>query len=149
MWIRFTERARHIVFLAQEEAGRLGEKSVNTEHLLFGLTCEADSMAAQVLTALNISLDQVRHELRQQMIGSGPVPHKKDMQLSQQGKKVIDLSYDEAKQLKKNYLGTEHILLGVIREREGLGGSILHNLNVDLEQARKHLRALYDKQPMQ
>lgn len=149
MWIRFTEQSRHIVFLAQEEAFRLGEKYVDTEHLLFGLTCETESMAAQVLTALNISLEQVRHELRQQMSSSDPVRQKEEMQLSQQGKRVIDLSYEEAKQLKKNYLGTEHLLLGVVRESEGLGGRILHSLNVDLEQARKQLRILYDKQSVQ
>lgn len=129
MWQRFTERARRIVFFAQEEAGRLGENYVSTEHLLLGLVREEDSVAARILVRLNVSRERIRSEIERQVIrGDGRLGQ--DMQLTPRAKHVIDLSYDEARALNNNYIGTEHLLLGLIREGEGLAGRVLEKLGV-------------------
>ncbi len=135
MWQRFTERARKIVFYAQEEAGRLGENYVSTEHLLLGLIRENDSLAARILDRLGVSRGRIRSEIERQVArGDGRLGQ--DMQLTPSAKRVIDLAYDEARQLNNNYIGTEHILLGLIREGEGLAGRVLANLGVVLERTR-------------
>ncbi len=135
MWQRFTERARHVVFFAQEEAGRLGQNYVSTEHLLLGLTRENDSVAARILDRLGVSLGRVRSELERHVARDNGRPGQ-DMQLTPRAKRVIDLAYDEARQLNSNNIGTEHLLLGLIREGEGLAGRTLLKLGVDLERAR-------------
>ena len=123
MWQRFTERARKVVFFAQEEAGRLGENYVSTEHLLLGLIRENDNVAARILDRLGVSLARIRSEIERQVAhGDGRLGQ--DMQLTPRAKRVIDLAYDEAQQLGNNYIGTEHLLLGLIREGEGLAGRI-------------------------
>ncbi len=138
MWQRFTERARKVVFYAQEEAGRLGENYVSTEHLLLGLVRENDSVAARILDRLGISIKQMRDEIdRQCAHGDGRLGQ--DMQLTPRAKRVIDLAYDEARQLNNNYIGTEHLLLGLIREGEGLAGRVLSKMNVDLDQTRQEV----------
>jgi hypothetical protein len=144
MWQRFTERARRIVFFAQEEAGRLGENYVSTEHLLLGLVRENDSVAARVFDRMGVSLTRVRSEIERQVTrGDGRLGQ--DMQLTPRAKRVIDLAYDEARQLSNNYIGTEHLLLGLIREGEGLAGRVLAKLGVELERTRREIRALQDK----
>jgi ATP-dependent Clp protease ATP-binding subunit ClpC len=143
MWQRFTERARRVVFFAQEEAGRLGENYVSTEHLLLGLVRENDSVAARILDRLAVSLGRIRSEIERQVTrGDGRLGQ--DMQLTPRAKRVIDLAYDEARQLNNNYIGTEHLLLGLIREGEGLAGRVLAKLNVDLERTRREVMALQD-----
>jgi ornithine carbamoyltransferase len=143
MWQRFTERARRVVFFAQEEAGRLGENYLGSEHLLLGLVREDDSAAAWVLDRLGISIGRVRSETERQVTrGNGRVGA--DMQLTPRAKRVIDLAYDEARQLNNNYIGTEHLLLGVVREGEGLGGRILHKLGVTLDNVRAVVLTLQD-----
>src|SRR5207244_6233507 len=143
MWQRFTERARRVVFFAQEEAGRLGENYVGTEHLLLGRVRENDSVAARVLDRMGISLGNIRSEVeRQASRGDGRLSQ--DMQLTPRSKRVIDLAYDEARQLNNNYIGTEHLLLGLIREGEGLAGRVLAKLGVDLERTRREVMALQD-----
>jgi ATP-dependent Clp protease ATP-binding subunit ClpC len=143
MWQRFTERARRVVFFAQEEAGRLGENYVSTEHLLLGLVRENDSVAARILDRLGVSLGRIRSEIERQVTrGDGRLGQ--DMQLTPRAKRVIDLAYDEARQLNNNYIGTEHLLLGLIREGEGLAGRVLAKLNVDLERTRREVMALQD-----
>src|SRR5207244_4186747 len=98
MWQRFTERARRVVFFAQEEAGRLGENYVNTEHLLLGLVRENDSIAARILVKLSVALDRIRMEVERQVTrGDGRLGQ--DMQLTPRAKRVIDLAYDEARTL--------------------------------------------------
>ena len=143
MWQRFTERARRVVFFAQEEAGRLGENYVSTEHLLLGLVRENDSVAARILDRMGVSLGRIRSEIERQVTrGDGRLGQ--DMQLTPRAKRVIDLAYDEARQLGNNYIGTEHLLLGLIREGEGLAGRVLAKLGVDLANTRLEVRAMQD-----
>ena len=138
MWQRFTERARKIVFYAQEEAGRLGENYVSTEHLLLGLIRENDSVAARILDRLGISLGRIRSEIELQ-VARGEGRLYQDMQLTPSAKRVIDLAYDEARHLNNNYIGTEHILLGLLREGEGLAGRTLIKLGADLDRTRQEI----------
>jgi len=143
MWQRFTERARRVVFFAQEEAGRLGENYVSTEHLLLGLVRENDSVAARILDRMGVSLGRIRSEIERQVTrGDGRLGQ--DMQLTPRAKRVIDLAYDEARNLNNNYIGTEHLLLGLIREGEGLAGRVLQKLGVDLERTRREVMSLQD-----
>src|ERR671917_202338 len=143
VWQRFTERARRVVFFAQEEAGRLGENYVSTEHLLLGLVRENDSVAARILDRMGVSLGRIRSEIERQVArGDGRLGQ--DMELTPRAKRVIDLAYDEARQLNNNYIGTEHLLLGLIREGEGLAGRVLSKLGVDLERTRREVMLLQD-----
>ncbi len=143
MWQRFTERARRVVFFAQEEAGRLGENYVSTEHLLLGLVRENDSVAARILDRMGVSLSRIKSEIERQ-VSRGDGRLGQDMQLTPRAKRVIDLAYDEARQLNNNYIGTEHLLLGLIREAEGLAGRVLAKLGVDLERTRREVTSLQD-----
>src|SRR5947209_8086274 len=143
MWQRFTERARRVVFFAQEEAGRLREQYVSTEHLLLGLVRENDSVCARVLDRMGVSMGRIRSEVERQ-VARGDARPTADMQLTPRARRVIDLAYDEARQLSNNYIGTEHLLLGLIREGEGLAGRVLISLGIELERARKEVAALQD-----
>ncbi|MDO8587161.1 MAG: ATP-dependent Clp protease ATP-binding subunit [Armatimonadota bacterium] len=143
MWQRFTERARRVVFFAQEEAGRLGENYVSTEHLLLGLVRESDSVAARILERMGVSLSKIRTEIERQ-VSRGDGRLGQDMQLTPRAKRVIDLAYDEARQLNNNYIGTEHLLLGLIREGDGLAGRVLSKLGVDIERTRREVMSLQD-----
>ncbi|MEP0766500.1 MAG: ATP-dependent Clp protease ATP-binding subunit [Fimbriimonadia bacterium] len=145
MWQRFTERARKVVFFAQEEAQRFGEGYVSTEHLLLGLVREADSVAARVLDRMGISLSRLRTEIERQL-PRGESRSAQEMQLTPRAKRVIDLAYDEARQLNNNYIGTEHLLLGLIREGEGLAARVLSKLNVDLEKTRREVMSLQENE---
>lgn len=143
MWQRFTERARKVVFYAQEEAQKFGEGYVSTEHLLLGLVRESDSVAARVLEKLGVSLNRIRAEVEKQL-PRGDARPSQDMTLTPRAKRVIDLAYDEARNLNNNYIGTEHLLLGLIREGDGLAGRVLAKLGVDLERARREVMMLQD-----
>jgi ATP-dependent Clp protease ATP-binding subunit ClpC len=143
MWQRFTERARKVVFYAQEEAQKFGEGYVSTEHLLLGLVRESDSVAARVLEKLGVSLNRIRAEVEKQL-PRGDARPTQDMTLTPRAKRVIDLAYDEARNLNNNYIGTEHLLLGLIREGDGLAGRVLAKLGVELEKARHEVMALQD-----
>ena len=143
MWQRFTERARKVVFYAQEEAQKFGEGYVSTEHLLLGLVRESDSVAARVLEKLGVSLNRIRAEVEKQLPRGDARPNQ-DMTLTPRAKRVIDLAYDEARNLNNNYIGTEHLLLGLIREGDGLAGRVLAKLGVELEKARREVMALQD-----
>ncbi|MBW7929466.1 MAG: ATP-dependent Clp protease ATP-binding subunit, partial [Fimbriimonadaceae bacterium] len=143
MWQRFTERARKVVFYAQEEAQKFGEGYVSTEHLLLGLVRESDSVASRVLEKLGVGLGRIRTEVEKQL-PRGDARPSQDMTLTPRAKRVIDLAYDEARNLNNNYIGTEHLLLGLIREGDGLAGRVLAKLGVDLERARKEVMALQD-----
>jgi ornithine carbamoyltransferase len=144
-WQRFTERARRVVFFAQEEAARLGENYVGTEHLLLGLVRENDSTAARILDRLGVPLGRIRSDIERQVTpGHGnPV---QDMQLTPRAKRVIDLAYEEARQLNNNYIGTEHLLLGLIREGDGLAARVLVELGADLERTREEVRAMQEEE---
>jgi len=143
MWQRFTERARKVIFYAQEEAQRLGDSQVSTEHLLLGLVRESDSVAARILDRLGVSLQRIRAEI-ERYASRGDIRHGAEMQLTSRAKRVIDLAYDEARQLNNNYIGTEHLLLGLIREGEGLAARVLNKLGVDLDRARREVMNLQE-----
>jgi ATP-dependent Clp protease ATP-binding subunit ClpC len=143
MWQRFTERARKVIFYAQEEAQRMGESQVGPEHLLLGLIRENDSVAARILDRLGVSMQRIRSEI-ERYAPRGDARPGQEMQLTARAKRVIDLAYDEARQLNNNYIGTEHLLLGLIREGEGLAARVLHKLGVDLERARREVMQLQD-----
>jgi ATP-dependent Clp protease ATP-binding subunit ClpC len=145
MWQRFTERARKVVFYAQEEAQKFGEGYVSTEHLLLGLVRESDSVAARVLEKLGVSLTRIRAEVEKQL-PRGDARPSQDMTLTPRAKRVIDLAYDEARNLNNNYIGTEHLLLGLIREGDGLAGRVLAKLGVELERARREVMSLQDSE---
>lgn len=140
MFGRFTERSQKVLTLAQEEAVRLGHHNIGTEHILLGLVKEGEGIAAKALQALNISLEKVQNEV-EALIGKG---HEKPMSVSYtpRAKKVIELSMDEARKLGHTYVGTEHILLGLIREGEGVAARVLNNLGVSLNKARQQVLQL-------
>ncbi len=148
MWQRFTERARRVVFFAQEEAARLGENYVGTEHLLLGLVRESDSVAARILDRLGVPLGRIRADIERQVTrGHGNLGQ--DMQLTPRAKRVIDLAYEEARQLNNNYIGTEHLLLGLIREGDGLAARVLIKLGADLERTRREVYAMQEGESQQ
>ncbi len=138
MFERFTERARRVVVFAQEEARMLNQNYIGTEHLLLGLIREEEGVAAKALQNLGISLFDVRAQV-EEIIGRGtsaPVGH---IPFTPRAKKVLELSLREALQLGHNYIGTEHILLGLIREGEGVAARVLYNLGADLERVRNQV----------
>lgn len=135
MWQRFTEKARKVIFYAQEEAGRLGDNYLHTEHLLLGLVRENDTAAARILERMDVSLESIRAKVEKQ-VKKGKGRTGQDIQLSPRAKRVIDLAYDEARQMNNNYIGTEHLLLGLVRESEGPAARTLAKLGVDLEKTR-------------
>jgi ATP-dependent Clp protease ATP-binding subunit ClpC len=146
MWERFTERARRVVYYAQREAERHGHDHISTEHMLLGLVTNDDSVANRILEKLGVTSQQVRAAIESDLQPADRKPSS-NMQLTPRCKRVIDLAYDEAKQLGNNYIGTEHLLLGLIRESEGLAGRILAMLRVDLEAARNAAKTLQLRSP--
>jgi len=141
MWQRFTTSARKVIFYAQEEAGRLGENYVSTEHLILGLIRENESVAVQILGRFGVSPERIRKEIERQ-VSHGGGRLSQDMQLTPRAKRVIDLAYEEALRLQNNYIGTEHLLLGMILEGEGLAGRTLTMLGVDADRVRSELKDL-------
>lgn len=135
MFERFTDRARRVVVLAQEESRLLNHSYIGTEHIRLGLIHERQGVAAQALAALGISLESVRTKV-EEIIGAGVSPPAGHIPFTPRAKKVLELSLREATQLGHNYIGTEHILLGLIREGEGVGAQALVKLGADLERAR-------------
>ncbi len=135
MFERFTEKARRVVVYAQEEARMLNQNYIGTEHLLLGLIREHDGIAAKALESLSISLEDV-HAQVEDLIGRGTFVPTGHIPFTPRAKKVLELSLREALQLGHNYIGTEHILLGLIREGEGVAAQVLINLGADLEKAK-------------
>ena len=135
MFERFTEKARRVVVYAQEEARMLNQNYIGTEHLLLGLIREQDGIAAKALESLNISLEDVHGQV-EDLIGRGTFVPTGHIPFTPRAKKVLELSLREALQLGHNYIGTEHILLGLIREGEGVAAQVLLNLGADLEKVR-------------
>ena len=146
-WQRFTGPATRVVQYAQEEARKLGGNIVGTEHLLLGLVREGEGVAARVLERLGVSIGRVRHEV-QRMLGlpegrmspSVPMP----MTLSPKAKRVLELALEEARELNPrlglpNYIDTEHLLLGLIRETDGQAARVLHSLSVELDRVRSEV----------
>jgi ATP-dependent Clp protease ATP-binding subunit ClpC len=135
MFERFTEKARRVVVYAQEEARMLNQNYIGTEHLLLGLIREQDGIAAKALESLSISLEDV-HQQVEELIGRGTYVPTGHIPFTPRAKKVLELSLREALQLGHNYIGTEHILLGLIREGEGVAAQVLLNLGADLDKVR-------------
>ncbi len=133
---KFTERARTVLSLAQEEAQRFNHSYVGTEHLLLGLVREGDGVAAKVLSNLGVHLASVRAEV-EHTVGRGDHIVLGDIGLTPRAKKVVELAVDEARRLNHNYIGTEHLLLGLVREGEGIAAGVLQNLGVNLENLRQ------------
>ncbi|MDN6299570.1 MAG: ATP-dependent Clp protease ATP-binding subunit, partial [Micrococcaceae bacterium] len=136
MFERFTDRARRVVVLAQEEARMLNHNYIGTEHILLGLIHEGEGVAAKALESLNISLGAVREQV-QEIIGQGQQAPSGHIPFTPRAKKVLELSLREALQLGHNYIGTEHILLGLIREGEGVAAQVLVKLGADLNRVRQ------------
>ena len=136
MFERFTDRARRVVVLAQEEARLLSHNYIGTEHILLGLIHEGEGIAARTLGRLGISLEAVRDKVHSIIGEGGPEAPMGHIPFTPRAKKVLELSLREALQLGHNYIGTEHILLGLIREGEGVGAQVLINLGADLAAVR-------------
>jgi len=138
MFERFTDRARRVVVLAQEEARMLNHNYIGTEHILLGLIHEGEGVAAKALESLGISLDAVREQV-EEIIGKGQQASSGHIPFTPRAKKVLELSLREALQLGHNYIGTEHILLGLIREGEGVAAQVLVKLGADLNKVRQQV----------
>jgi len=141
MWEPFTERARRSIVLAQEEAQRLGNNYIGTEHILLGIISEGESLAAKVLETLGVNLAKVRQEV-EAIVGRGGQTVQQEMVFTPRAKRVIELAFEEARQLNHNYIGTEHLLLGLIREGEGVAARVLTNLGVDPAKVRVQTTSL-------
>ena len=144
---KFTERARRVLTLAQEEAQRFNHNYIGTEHLLLGLVREGDGVAAKVLSNLGVELNKVRSAV-EFIIGRGDRASSGEIGLTPRAKKVIELAVDEARRLGHSYIGTEHLLLGLVREGEGIAAGVLESLGVNLERVRgETTRILAQSQP--
>ena len=140
MFGRFTERAQKVLALSQEEAIRLGHNNIGTEHILLGLVREGEGIAAKALKELGLEEEKIEEEV-EKLIGKGDQPMQ-SIHYTPRAKKVVELSQDEARKLSHSYVGTEHILLGLIREGEGVAARVLHNSDVSLNKARQQVLQL-------
>jgi len=140
---RFTDRARRVVVLSQGEARLLNHNYIGTEHILLGLIGEGEGIAAKALASLDVSLESVRAEVRE-IIGPGGEEPGGHIPFTPRAKRVLELSLREALQLKHNYIGTEHILLGLLREGEGVAAQVLVKLGADLTRVRHQVIQLLE-----
>ena len=146
---RFTERARRVLMLAQEEAQRFNHNYIGTEHILLGLVREGEGVAAKVLASMGVELNKVRSAV-EFIIGRGDKMVLGEIGLTPRAKKVIELAVDEARRLNHQYIGTEHLLLGLIREGEGIAAGVLESLGVNLDRVRAQvLQAVSQSGPQQ
>lgn len=142
MYERFTERARKVVLFAREEAARLNHDYIGTEHLLLGLLRVGEGVAAEALRSLGVELETIRQEVEKE-VQPGPAQLTMgEIPFTPRSKKALELSMDEARSMGHNYIGTEHMLLGIIREEEGVAARVLQNLGVDLKKVREVIMEL-------
>jgi hypothetical protein len=147
MFDRFTDAAKKVMSYARHEAMQLHHEYIGTEHLLLGLVRENSGVAANVLQNRNIDLEKIRHEV-EQIVKPGPsMASMSQLPFTPRAKKVLELSMEEASQLRHNYLGTEHLLLGLIRENEGIAAQVMMNLGVKLEEVREDVLEFLGEQP--
>jgi ATP-dependent Clp protease ATP-binding subunit ClpC len=148
MWEPFTKRARRSIALAQEAALRLGNTDIGTEHILLGIVAEGDSVAAKALELVGIDLAKVQQEVEANM-GRGAPPIRDETRFTPDAKHVIELAFEEARMQSYNYIGTESLLVAIIREPDGLGGRVLKGLGADAAEVRARTIALLreDKPP--
>jgi len=142
---KFSERARRVLSLAQEEAQRFNHNYIGTEHILLGLVRETEGVAARVLLNLNVELVKVRSAV-EFIIGRGERPTPGEIGLTPRAKKVIELAVDEARRLNHHYIGTEHLLIGLMREGEGVAAGVLESLGVGLEKVREETNSIIQQQ---
>ena len=139
MFDRFTDRAKKVMTLARQEAQRLNHEYIGTEHILLGLIQEGSGVAANVLRNMNIDLEKIRHEIEKIVKAGGGIVTQSNLPFTPRAKKVLELSMEEAANLGHNYIGTEHLLLGLIKENEGIAAQVLMNLGVKLEDVREEV----------
>ena len=148
---RFTERAKHSLTLAQREAERAGHTYIGTEHLLLGLLAEADGLAARVLTTMGVDHDRAHQAIDAVLSGQTPPDPAQQIVPTSRVKKVIEVAFEEARRMGHNYVGTEHLLLGILVEGEGIAARVLEDMGVTLDAARaeveRELRAGFPAQP--
>lgn len=137
---RFTRRARKVLQLAQEEAQRFQHSYIGTEHLLLGLIREGEGLAAETLRSFDVDLEKVRRAV-EGTIGRGDHPVSGEVGLTPRAKKVIELAVEESRLLNHHYVGTEHLLLGLIREGDGIGAGVLENFGLNLQEVRAKIIA--------
>lgn len=145
---KFTDRARKVLTLAQEEAQRFNHNYIGTEHLLLGLVRENDGVAAKVLANMGVQLSKVRSAV-EFIIGRGDSMVTSELGLTPRAKKVLELAIDEARRLNHHYIGTEHLLLGLVREGEGIAAGVLESLGVNLERVRTQVMQVVSQAPPQ
>ena len=145
MFEKFTDRARRVVVLAQEEARMLNHNYIGTEHILLGLIREREGVAARALESLGIGLETARQRV-EETIGRGPRAPSGGIPFTPRAKTVLELSLREARALRHNHIGTEHILLGLIREGDGAAAHVLAGLGADLDRARQQVIKLLNDQ---
>lgn len=145
---KFTDRARKVLTLAQEEAQRFNHNYIGTEHLLLGLVRENDGVAAKVLANMGVQLSKVRSAV-EFIIGRGESMVTSELGLTPRAKKVLELAVDEARRLNHHYIGTEHLLLGLVREGEGIAAGVLESLGVNLERVRTQVMQIVSQAPPQ
>jgi ATP-dependent Clp protease ATP-binding subunit ClpA len=145
---RFTERARHSVVLAQDEARALKHNYIGTEHLLLGLLREEDGIAARALTALDVTLEDTRKQVAR-VVGEGDDVTPGQIPFTPRSKKVLELALREALALGHNYIGTEHVLLGLMRENEGVAAHILRDFGADADAVRDRVVGMLADLPPQ
>ena len=145
----FTDRVRKVLQLAREEAHRLGHEYVGTEHILLGIIREGEGVAAAVLTNLNVDLEEISRRIEETVKqGKAAARAGPDLPYTSRAKKVLEFAMSEARELNDKYVGTEHLLLGVLREEKGIGAQVLREAGVTVEAARSEvLRLLFTEMP--
>ena len=144
---KFTERVRKVIYLAREEAARLQHDYIGTEHLLLGVIREGEGIAATVLNNLGLDLDRIRQEVENMVSASGGTMTIGEIPFTPRAKRVLELAVEEARSLGHNYVGTEHLLLGLIREGEGVAAKVLLELGVDRKRVREETLKLLGGTP--
>ena len=143
---KFSERARRVLSLAQEEAQRFNHNYIGTEHILLGLSRETNGVAAKVLSGLGIELNKVRSAI-EFIIGRGETSSQGEIGLTPRSKKVIELAVDEARRMNHHYIGTEHLLVGLMREGEGVAAGVLESLGANLDKIRTETIRVLSQNP--
>src|SRR4030043_2448890 len=145
MFERFTERARKVVVKAQDEARFLKQNYIGTEHILLGLIDEREGIAARVFYELNVSFDEIKSAIRE-VVTEGTSESYEHIPFTPRAKKVLELSLREALQMGHNYIGTEHIMLGLLREGEGVAARVLNGMGVTLDNVKEKIKEILNKQ---
>ena len=147
MFDRFTDRARKVMGLARQEAQRFNHDYIGTEHILLGLIQEGSGVAADVLKSLDVDLKKIRQEVEKLVSHGTTMVTMGQLPFTPRAKKVLELALEEASNLGHNYIGTEHLLLGLIREQEGIAAQVLQNIKVRLEDVREEVLELLGAEP--